>query len=194
MWINHQIACIFETTDVYHIDIIPKQRSSIVQNFAAVKVLLSINIVDLVSQVTFENTEFPFRQDHCYRLLKNVCNVYNLNRDRSADGYVMLCAHYLPSIYNEYRVSMEWMERVGIIQINHSYQNSHADPTRNYCKYYKIVQPSDDFMRYDRDRLVQIEFRGNTTIEIFINSVKRTHGLSFMVKWLRQLNIDLRMI
>lgn len=102
----------------------------------------------------------------------------------------MLCAKYLQNISHEYRAYMDWMERMGIIQIDHSYQNSHPDVTRNYCKYYKIVTPPDDFMPNDRDRLVQVEFKPNTAIEINIKSVKRTHGLSFMVKWLRMLTIE----
>ena len=87
---------------------------------------------------------------------------------------------------------MDWLERVGIVQIDHSYQNSHPDPTKNYNKHYRIVPPPDHFMPNNRDRLVQVEFKANTAIDIFIKSVKRTHGLSFMVKWLRMLTIDLR--
>jgi hypothetical protein len=161
-----------------------------IANFVFMKVVLSRYVVDIIDGATNENTGFNFKKDHCYRLLKNISHVYNLNRDRSDDGYVMLCAKYLQSITHEYRSYMEWMERVGIVQIDHSYQNSHPDVTRNYCKNYKIVTPADDFMPNDRDRLVQIEFKANTAIEIFIKSVKRTHGLSFMVKWLRQLTID----
>ncbi len=155
--------------------------------------MLSKNIVDLILQATEENTGFVFRQDHCYRLLKNISHVYNLTRDRSDDGYVMLCAKYLQNISHEYKAYMDWMERMGIVQIDHSYQNSHLDATRNYCKYYKIVTPPNDFMPNDRDRLVQVEFRPNTAIEINIKSVKRTRGLSFMVKWLRMLTIDEQM-
>lgn len=105
----------------------------------------------------------------------------------------MLCAKYLQNISHEYKAYMDWMERMGIVQIDHSYQNSHLDATRNYCKYYKIVTPPNDFMPNDRDRLVQVEFRPNTAIEINIKSVKRTRGLSFMVKWLRMLTIDEQM-
>ena len=160
------------------------------RNFVAVKVVLSKNIVDLISQANEENPGFVFRQDHCYRLLKNISHVYNLTRDRSDDGYVMLCAKYLQNISHEYKAYMDWMERVGIVQVDHSFQNSHPDVTRNYCKHYKIVTPPDDFMPNDRDRLVQVEFKANTAIEINIKSVKQTRGLSFMVKWLRMLTIE----
>jgi hypothetical protein len=85
---------------------------------------------------------------------------------------------------------MDWMERVGIIQVNPSYQNSHPDPTRNYNKHYRIVPPPDDFMPNDRDRLVQVEFKQNEAIKLFVTSRKRTFGLSFMVNWLEKLTID----
>ena len=156
------------------------------------RVVLSKHIVDLVSQATEENAGFPFRQDHCYRLLKNITHVYNLNRDKSDDGYVMLCAKYLQNISHEYKAYMDWMEQVNIVQISHSYQNSHPDVTKNYCKYYKIVTPPDDFMPNDREQLVQVNFKENKAIKVFSTSVKRTHGLAFMVKWLKQLTINER--
>jgi hypothetical protein len=154
------------------------------------KVVLSKNIVDLISQATEENTGFPFRQDHCYRLLKNINHVYNLTRDRSDDGFVSLHSTYLQNISHEYRFYMDWMEHVGIIQIYHSYQNSHPDVTKNYNKLYRIVPPPDDFMPNDRDRLVQVEFKPNNAIKIFLTSVKETKGLSFLVKWLEKLTIE----
>ncbi len=154
------------------------------------RVVLSKNVADLIYRATTENTGFPFKKDHCLRLLKNIIQVYNLNRDRSDDGFVMLCSKYLQSISHEYKFYMDWMERVGIVQIDHSYQNSHPDPTRNFCKYYRIVPPRDDFMPNDRDRLVQVEFKENAAIRLFVTSRKRTFGLSFMVKWLNQLTID----
>jgi len=101
-----------------------------------------------------------------------------------------LCSKYLQSISHEYKFYMDWMERVGIVQINHSFQNSHPDPTRNYCKYYRIVPPPEDYMPNERDRLVQVEFKENSAIRLFVTSRKRTHGLSFMVNWLEKLTID----
>lgn len=118
-----------ETPAFKNVEITSKQRSPFVRNFVVVKVVLSRHIVDLISQANEENTGFPFRQDHCYRLLKNISHVYNLTRDRSDEGYVMLCARYLQNISHEYKAYMDWMERVGIVQIDHSYQNSHPDVT-----------------------------------------------------------------
>jgi hypothetical protein len=154
------------------------------------KVVLSKNVADLIDRATAENTGFPFKKDHCLRLLKNITQVYNLNRDRSDDGYVSLRSTYLQNISHEYKSYMDWMERVGIIQVNSSYQNSHPDPTRNYNKHYRIVPPPDDFMPNDRDRLVQVEFKENEAIKLFVTSRKRTFGLSFMVKWLEKLTIE----
>ena len=85
---------------------------------------------------------------------------------------------------------MDWMERVGIIQVYHSYQNSHPDVTKNYNKHYRIVPPPEDFMPNDRDRLVQVEFKENTALKIFLTSVKRTKGLNFLVNWLKKLTIE----
>ena len=154
------------------------------------RVVLSKNVADLIDRATPENTGFPFKKDHCLRLLKNITHVYNLNRDRSDDGYVSLHSTYLQNISHEYKFYMDWMERVGIIQVNHSFQNSHPDPTRNYNKHYRIVPPPDDFMPNDRDRLVQVEFKENEAIKLFVTSRKRTHGLSFMVNWLEKLTIE----
>lgn len=154
------------------------------------KVVLSKHIVDLISQATEENAGFPFKQDHCYRILASINHIYNLNRDRSDDGYVMFCAKYLQHTSHEYKFYVNWMERMGIVQIDHSYQNSHPDSTKNYCKYYRIVPPPDNFMINDRDQLVQVEFKENKATKLLLTRVKRTHGLSFMVKWLQMLTIE----
>ncbi len=154
------------------------------------RVVLSKNVADLIDRATPENTGFPFKKDHCLRLLKNITHVYNLTRDKSDDGYVSLKSTYLQNISHEYKFYMDWMERVGIIQVNPSYQNSHPDPTRNYNKHYRIVPPPDDFMPNDRDRIVQVEFKENSAIRLFVTSSKRTHGLNFMVNWLKKLTIE----
>jgi hypothetical protein len=157
------------------------------------KVVLSQHIVTLIENATEENTGFPFKQDHCYRLLKNITHVYNLTRDRSYDGYVGLKSTYLQNIVHDYKFYMVWMQSKGIVQIDHSYQNSHPDPTKNYSKHYRIVPPPDNFMTNDRDRLVQVEFKENAAIRSYVTSRQRTHGLSFMVNWLNQLTIDDRL-
>ncbi len=154
------------------------------------KVVLPKHIVALINNATTSDVGFKFKQDHCYRLLKNINHVYNLNRDQSDDGYVMLCSKYLQAISHEYKLYMDWMELVGIIQIDHGYQNSHSDVTRNYCKYYKIVQPPDHFMMGDRERLVQVEFKVNPATTVFLTSIKRTHGLRFLVEWLNKITIQ----
>jgi hypothetical protein len=155
-----------------------------------IKVVVSKKIADLISTATKVNTGFKFNANHCYRLLKSISHFYNLNRDRSDDGFVSVNSTYLQSISHEYKLYMDWMERVGIIEVDHSYQNSHPDATKNYCKYYRIVPPPDDFMPNDRDRLVQVEFKENTAIKIFLTSVKRTKGLNFLVNWLKKLTVD----
>jgi hypothetical protein len=157
------------------------------------KVVISKKIADLISTATEANTGFNFKKDHCYRLLKSISHIYNLNRDRSDDGYVGIYSKFLQSISHEYKLYMDWMERMGIIQINHSFQNSHPDKTKNYCKFYRIVPPPDDFMPNDRDRIVQVVFKENTSGKIFLNSVKETKGLTFLVNWLKKLTIDDRL-
>lgn len=153
------------------------------------KVVVSKHIYDLISSATEENTGFKFRQDHCYRLLKNITHVYNLNRDRSDDGFVSLKSTYLQNIVHDYKFYMDWMESKGIIQIYHSYQNSHPDPTKNYNKHYRIVPPPENFMPDDRDRIVQVAFKENTAFRIFLTSVKETRGLTFLVNWLKKITI-----
>ncbi len=154
------------------------------------KVVISKKIADLISTATEANTGFNFKKDHCYRLLKSISHIYNLTRDRSDDGFVSMNSKYLQSISHEYKLYMDWMERMGIVQIHHSYQNSHPDATKNYCKYYRIVPPPDEFMPNDRDRLVQVEFNGNNVIKLSLTSVKNTKGFDFLVKWLNKLTID----